>query len=196
MSKKLSFLVLLCFLKFSFCFSLFFGMMPSHSSCDCAHSCMDLSQALAQVQIHQSHCFHKTKQKQREERRTDGKTDWTTAWLVKRAPRTAQGEVPGLCYDLYAASRLGTARRHGDSTQDRRCPLQQRCLLEKVGAKGAAENRMINKVRKSWPPCYQKALEPRETRMRWAQSGPQFAEQGGDHTGSLLMRGGVLGTGS
>lgn len=51
--------------------------MPSHSSCDCAHSCMDLSQALAQVQILQSHCFHKNRAdtKRREERRTDGKTD-------------------------------------------------------------------------------------------------------------------------
>lgn len=40
--------------------------MPSHSSCDCAHACMNLSQALAQVQIHQSHCFHKN---QAEEKR-------------------------------------------------------------------------------------------------------------------------------
>ena len=71
MSKKLSFLVLFCFFKFLFCFSLFFGMMPSYSSCDCTHSCMDLSQALAQVQIHQSHCLHKTKRREAKRREED-----------------------------------------------------------------------------------------------------------------------------
>lgn len=62
MSKKLSFLVLFCFFKFWFCFSLFLGMMPSHSSCGCAHSRMDLPPALALVQTCRSHCFIQTKQ--------------------------------------------------------------------------------------------------------------------------------------
>lgn len=43
--------------------------MPSHSSCDCAHSCMDLSQALAQVQSFRVIVFIKIEQTRREERR-------------------------------------------------------------------------------------------------------------------------------
>lgn len=39
--------------------------------------------------------------------------------------------------------------------------MQHRRLLETAGAKAGAESRVINMVRKSWSPSYQKALEPR-----------------------------------
>lgn len=74
-------------------------MMPSHSSCDCAHSCMDLSQALAQVQIHQSHCFHKN-QADAKRREEDWWKDrlWTAARLVKWAQCTTWWDAPGHFY--------------------------------------------------------------------------------------------------
>lgn len=77
--------------------------MPSHSSCDCAHSCMDLSHALAQVQIHQS-CFHKhpAEAKRREE---DWWKDrlWTTAQLVKWAKQPTGWGAPGRFYPVLLA---------------------------------------------------------------------------------------------
>lgn len=90
--------------------------MPSRSSCDCAHSCMDLSQALAQVHIHQSHCFHKNQAeaKRREE-------DWwqdrprpaarLVKWAACAAWRDALGRPPPIC---PAVSQLWMVQRNGN----------------------------------------------------------------------------------
>lgn len=86
-----------------FCFGFFFGMMPSLSSCDRAHSCMDLSHALAQVQIHQSCCSHKhpAEAKRREEDWKDRL--WTTAQLVKWAKQPTWWGAPGHFYPVLLA---------------------------------------------------------------------------------------------
>lgn len=65
--SKIEFSSPVLFLKNSVLFHFTFGMMPSHSSFDCAHSCMNFSQALAQVQIHLSHCFHLIQEVKRRE---------------------------------------------------------------------------------------------------------------------------------